>query len=67
MRVRCNLCRSRVQDTFAAKWKHILRKHPEEMFSRLLPMAFDPSIAREVGAQIGRTLREQLGRRCMNG
>jgi len=60
MKIRCTLCPSVVRDTFESKWKHILRKHPDVMFSRLLPMLCNPGEVRARGVQIGQSLRDRI-------
>jgi hypothetical protein len=62
MKTNCKLCGAGVQDSWEAKWKHLCKKHPGEIFSRLLPMAFNPSGVRDRGFEIGRILRERLSR-----
>lgn len=60
MKVQCRLCERKIPDTWADKWRHMLKYHPEETFSRLLPLALDPSKARDIGIQAGRLLRQRI-------
>lgn len=60
MRVKCNLCGRSVTETFHVKWNHLLKYHPAEMFSRLLPMVFDIGSVRSAGEQIGKEMKDRV-------
>ncbi|MCI0618952.1 hypothetical protein L0244_38760 [bacterium] len=60
MKVKCLICGRKMLDTFQTKWRHILKIHPDEAMSRLIPMLADPSIVRERGNHIAQALLEEI-------
>lgn len=54
--VKCK-CGTRVRDDFEHKWKHLVTRHPGEFLGQLLPMIWNPALARDAGRRLAETLR----------
>jgi len=54
--MKCKLCKHWVLDDWAAKWKHLVKRHPEVAIQRLIPLILDPGLAFETGRRLARWL-----------
>jgi hypothetical protein len=59
--IRCRKCGRHIRDTFANKWRHIAKRHPDVMADRLLPLLFkSPEELQQIGRMAGEWLRNRL-------
>lgn len=62
VRVKCKVCRYRIRDDWAAKWKHIVNRHPDILASHLLPLIQNPLEAHAFGSSLAKQPRSSVGR-----
>lgn len=58
--MKCDQCNRRVKDTFQAKWNHMVKYHPVELGTRILPLAFQPQTFETVGHIIAEYAKTKL-------
>ena len=60
-RIYCNECGVRVRDNFRAQWRHMMRKHPDHMARKILPLVFLPAEElRQIGVDIARSFLRKI-------
>ena len=60
-RVNCNACGRLVVDDFRAKWKHMVRRHPDHMVKKILPLVFLPAEElRSIGVELAHSFMRRI-------
>jgi hypothetical protein len=60
-RTTCKECGARVIDSFRSKWRHMVRKHPDHMVRKILPLVFLPAEElRQIGVDIAHSFLRKI-------